>query len=357
MSEINETTAPGASRREFMVTTGAVVAASGLVFGDWTSAQAATGLPKRKLGRTGLNVTALSFGGIQVSDASHRRVVDYAIDNGINYIHTCPGYTGGKSIEVIGEVMRAKRDKVYLAIKCSPGEIDGVLRTLNTDHIDVMIPDTRDFSDREKEAYAKLRQAGKIRFSGYATHNGMAESIRNAVTAGWRDVVLVKYNVGNRAELDPVIKDAVTKQKMGFMAMKVAEGAGAFTEKIVKLLKGNPNLTTVTPGMNSVQQVKDNIAAVSQAFAMLDLPGEQPIHTAAAGCTDCGHCAKSCPQRVAVADYLRADLYKRRGDTRLASDLLRSIPQRHSLAACTGCSECNKACPQRIDVLSTMRSV
>ena len=166
MSEIKETTTQGASRREFMVTSGAVVAASGLVFGDWTAAQAATGLPKRKLGRTGLNVTALAFGGIQVSDSSHRRVVDAAIDKGINLIHSCPGYTGGKSIQIIGESMRTKRDKVYLAIKCSPGEIDNVLRTLNTDHIDVMIPDTRDMSDREKEAYAKLRQAGKIRFSG-----------------------------------------------------------------------------------------------------------------------------------------------------------------------------------------------
>ncbi|MBI5832023.1 MAG: aldo/keto reductase [Armatimonadetes bacterium] len=355
MAETVQPTASGASRREFMVTTGAVVAASGLVFGDWTSAQAATELPKRKLGRTGLEVTALSFGGIQLSDASHRRVVDFAIDQGINYIHTCPGYTGGKSIQIIGEVMREKRDKVYLAVKTGPGGVDEALRTLNTDHIDVLIPDTNDFSDGERDAYAKLKEAGKIRFSGFAAHNNQAARINACAAAGWRDVVLVAYNTGNSGELDPVLADAVAKQKMGFMAMKVAHGPGTFGEKLVKLLKGNPNMHTLTPGMNSVDQVRQNIETITQGLASLDVPRD-PAVALAASCTHCGTCAKACPNRVAVSDYLRADLYRGRGDARLAADLLRSIPPRHSLAACTNCGACNQACPRRLDPLSTMRS-
>jgi len=356
MAEIKQAAAQGASRREFMVTSGAVVAASGLVFGDWTPAQAAGELPKRKLGRTGLEVTALSFGCIQLSDASHRRVLDYAIDQGINYVHVSPSYTGGKAIGVVGEVMRAKRDKVYLAIKTGPGGVDDALRTLNTDHIDVLIPDTNDNSDREREAYAKLKEAGKIRFSGFAAHNNQAERIRACVAAGWRDVVLVAYNTGNLADLDPVLNEAVDKQKMGFMAMKVAHGPGEFSEKLVKLLRGNPNMHTLTPGMNSQDQVKANIETVIQGMARWDQPTESPV-TLAATCTHCGTCGKACPNRVAIGDYLRADLYRNRGDARLAEDLLRSIPPRHSLAACTDCGACAQACPRRLDVQGVMRSV
>lgn len=357
MADTIEMAAGGASRREFMVTTGAVVAASGLVFGDWTPAQAAGELPKRKLGRTGMEVTALSFGGIQLSDASHRRVLDTAIDSGINFIHTCPRYTGGKSIQIVGEVMREKRDKVYLAVKTGPDGVDEALRTLNTDHIDLLIPDTNDHSEGERAAYAKLKEAGKIRFAGFAAHNSQADRIRACVAAGWRDVVLVAYNLDNSAELDPVLNEAVDKQKMGFMAMKVARGPGEFSEKLVKLLSGNPNMHTLTPGMNSVEQVRANIEAVSKGLAGLALPRSTDVALAALGCSHCGTCAKACPNRVAVSDYLRADLYRGRGDARLAQDLVRSIPARHSLAACTDCGACNQACPRRLDVLGTMRSV
>ncbi len=355
------TTTVRASRREFMATTGAVVAAGALAFGDWTPASAqAAPLPRRRLGRTGLRVTALSFGAIQLADASHRRVLDYAVDEGINYIHTCPGYTGGRSIQIVGEVMRTKRDQVYLAVKASPGEVDDCLRILNTDHIDVLIPDTNDNSDEERERYAALREAGKIRFSGFAAHGDMEGRIARTAEAGWRDVVLVRYNLVVADQLNPVLDAAVESQKMGFMAMKVAEGPGEFTDKLTRLIRGNANMHTLTPGMNSQDQVRSNIAAIRAAFAdgvpHQDLE-EEAAEEIALACTDCSACTRACPQAVALDDYRRVDLYLRRGDQRLAEDLKRSIPARHSLAACTNCGACTAACARRIDVLSTARAV
>jgi len=349
--------APSTDRRAFL-TTGAALAAGGLMFGEWTPASAAA-LPKRKLGRTGLMVTTLSFGGIQLSDDSHKRVLEHAIDAGINLIHSCPGYTGGRSMKVVGDVMKTKRKSVYLAIKASPGDVDRCLQTLNTDVIDILIPDSADFSDKEKEAYAKLQKAGKIRFSGFACHNGMAKRLEAAIDAGWRDVMLISYNAGNRGGLDDVIAKAVKAQKMGFMAMKVRAG-GDFGAGLRSLLK-NDDIHTLTPGMNSVQQIDANIAAVTQRNADTrreDREFARYCSTLAGKlCTHCGHCDQACPQRVAIGEYLRADLYRERGDLRLAQDLVRSIPRRQSVAACTRCGRCDHACERQLSVMDLIHDV
>ena len=348
-------------RRAFLTTTSAVLAGGALVFGDWRPARAAAGdLPKRQLGRTGLNVTCLAFGGIQLTDASHRAALEHAIDSGINYVHTCPGYTGGRSIQVVGEVMRTRRDKVYLAVKTEPGDVDRCLQILNTDRIDVLIPDTTDMSEQAREAYNKCRQAGKVRFFGFAAHDRMADRLRDCVKAGWREVMLCKYNLDTRGELDPVINQA-TAAGMGIMAMKVAGGGnGSVPQKLKDLLKGNTNLACVTPGMNAVSQIDQNIAAVCEAIAELKRGdvATRPVAFGQSGvCTSCGECARACPQAVALMDYLRADLYRGRGDVKLAQDLVRAIPARHSLAACTGCGRCGRACRHQVDVLGVARGV
>ena len=96
------------------------------------------GIQFRTLGRTGLKVSEIAFGGIQIQDTA---LLDAAIDRGINLIHTSPGYGGGKSIQLFGQVMKTKRKKVVLALKASPvGGIDEHLKTLNTDHVDILIP-------------------------------------------------------------------------------------------------------------------------------------------------------------------------------------------------------------------------
>ncbi len=359
MVEHDETASPMATdRRGFLTTTGAILAAGKLLFGDWRPAQAAGTLPKRKLGRTGCEVTVLSFGGIQLADASHQRVLEDAIDKGINFIHTAAGYTGGRSIQVVGEAMKTRRDKVFLAIKTSPRDVDRCLKILNTDHIDVLIPDHGDFSDGPREAFTKVKESGKIRAIGFACHKGMAERLERAITAGWLDVMLSAYNEGVRGELDEVMARAVKEQKMGFMAMKVRHrdfGAG------LRSLLRNPNLATVTPGMASTQQVDQNLAALTQENAQTRREDREHAQWVAdladAQCNLCGHCDHSCPQRIALGEYLRADLYRERGDAHLAQQLVAAIPPRQSLAACNNCGACTQSCRRRVDVLGVARGM
>ncbi|MCU0971105.1 MAG: aldo/keto reductase, partial [Gammaproteobacteria bacterium] len=145
----------------------------------------------RRLGRTGLEISDISFGAGQVPSAS---LVLRAIDQGINYFDTAPDY--GQSEALIGEALAklGQRDKVYIASKfCRPvgyeegvshlqpgstkadykAAVEGSLRRLRTDYLDVVfvhaIGGVRDvdverrrlFDEAMLSAFQELRQEGK----------------------------------------------------------------------------------------------------------------------------------------------------------------------------------------------------
>lgn len=360
MAEARDGHSEGMARRDFLRTS-AAVAAGTLVFGDWTPAIAAD-LPTRTLGRTGLKVTTISFGAIQLNSAAHARVLEHAIDSGMNLVHVSAYYQNGRAIEVVGQVMRRKRNQVVLCLK--DGDLDQCLRTLNTDHVDILVPPKSAQDARNRRFYEQFqqwKQQGKVRFLGFATHDDMAAVITAAAGAGFWDCCLVNYNIGNRAELNPVIQRAVQNPKMGFMVMKASRGLPggnvAQWQAGLRNLLANTNLTTLTLGMNSIQQVDQNIAAVLQRSTQADFEFER--HAAACAgtmCSFCGDCARSCPRGVAVMDYLRAAMYAERGDHGLATELVRTIPVRRSLAVCNDCGLCTAACGRRLAVLDELHA-
>src|SRR6266545_5974740 len=116
----------------------------------------------RTLGRTGLRVSEVGYGGAPIGIPNYNEVWDpaaeaetwsvlaavrRAVEVGINYFDTAPGYGHGRSEEVLGEALDGRRDRVVIATK-TPWKkrsqewiIDGVehsLQRLRTDHIDVL---------------------------------------------------------------------------------------------------------------------------------------------------------------------------------------------------------------------------
>ncbi|RMF83374.1 MAG: aldo/keto reductase, partial [Nitrospinota bacterium] len=118
--------------------------AFGVVRTGWTA-----NLPRvrryKPLGKTGLQISDISFGGSQLHDDP--AVVEYAIDRGINYFDTAESYTGGTSETAIGKAIKGKRHRLYLATKGWFGArtrkeemmrtLEGSLRRLQTDYVDV----------------------------------------------------------------------------------------------------------------------------------------------------------------------------------------------------------------------------
>lgn len=149
----------------------------------------------RKLGRTGLNISPIAFGGATItytqkstgwdprSEEGRKKVIEtvhYALDQGINYIDTSPLYGDGYSEEMIGAVMKTRRKDCVLASKSwfehdKQGTIDSVhssLKRLNTDYLDVVQIHGRMYHQADVEHILKeggpldglrtLKEQGKI---------------------------------------------------------------------------------------------------------------------------------------------------------------------------------------------------
>lgn len=158
-------------------------------------------MKKRKLGRTGLEVSPIAIGGAAFTyvhktqgwdplSEDGRKVVyatlNAALDRGINYVDTAPAYGSGYSETLVGEVMKSRRKDCVLASKVwyeldHKGVIDSVhesLKRLQTDRIDIMQVHGRMYTQAEVEhilhggpldALLQLREQGKIGHIGITT--------------------------------------------------------------------------------------------------------------------------------------------------------------------------------------------
>src|SRR6266705_7042246 len=206
-------------------------------------------LPKRILGRTGLRVTTLGFGALELrgmvagigrplAPGQPERILQAVLDAGINYLDVAVDY--GEAEDHIGRCIARRRHEFFLASKCgcpldvsrfSPSErtrfgvplprlhdysqkniIDGVhqsLRRLQTDYLDVVqlhFSPAREVLEHEGaiETLQDLQRAGKIRFPGCSS---ILPNITDHITMGVFDVLQIPYSA-LQPEHEAVITDA-----------------------------------------------------------------------------------------------------------------------------------------------------
>lgn len=179
----------------------------------------------RTLGRTGLQVSELSYGaarGAAQEPAQFITTVRAAIEAGINFIDTATGYDGGDSERVLGEALQGY-DDVLVETKYCPYETYAVgaayngtpqalvasaeesLRRLRRDRLDVFLGHgmrtveslDRFMSDGSYDAMLKLREQGKVRFLGISElseGDGTHQVLQRAVPTGAFDVVMLTLN-------------------------------------------------------------------------------------------------------------------------------------------------------------------
>jgi len=181
-----------------------------------------TPLPTRTLGRTGLEITQLGYGAMElrgaprgpvVDDAQAEKVLRAVVDGGINYIDTSIDY--GVSEERIGATLGSRRSEFFLASKCGcavnppAGErpahvftrenvIAGVeqsLRRLRTDYLDVVqfhaSPSPQILEQGGLEALQDLQRQGKVRFLGIS---GTLPNLPGQIGMGVFDVFQIPYS-------------------------------------------------------------------------------------------------------------------------------------------------------------------
>ena len=192
-----------------------------------------TDLPRRTLGRTGLEVTTLGFGAGELSgpprtaglpDDEAEHLLNAVLDAGINFIDTSIDY--GRSEELIGRSISHRRSEYFLASKCgcvpgTAGESDHVhttenirtgvehsLRLLRTDHLDI-VQFHRSLTQKEFEEHGALQEAlalkkeGKVRFVGVS---GTLPNVVEQIEMGVFDTFQMPYSALQREHEDVIAK-------------------------------------------------------------------------------------------------------------------------------------------------------
>lgn len=188
-------------------------------------------MEKRKLGRAGLEVSAIGLGCMGMSDfygesdeAEATRTIRRALDLGINFLDTADMYGRGANEELVGRAIAGRRDEAIVATKFGivRGEgsersisgrpvyvresIDGSLRRLGIDHVDLYYQHRVDKTVPIEEtvgAMAELVDAGKVRFLGLS--EASAETIRRADAVHPISAVQSEYSLFERGLEDSVL--------------------------------------------------------------------------------------------------------------------------------------------------------
>src|SRR5579875_1080209 len=191
----------------------------------------------RTLGGTDLVVSRIGLGtmtfGAQVDEAGAAIMVDRALDHGVNFIDTANVYVAGRSEEILGRILRGRRDRIILASKVGikmgdgPDEsglsraaiargIEDSLRRLRTDYLDLYYlhqPDPATPLEESLEAMDRLVRAGKVRYLGASNYASwqVCRLLWLAEADGWPAVRVVQplYNLlarGIEPELLPMCR-------------------------------------------------------------------------------------------------------------------------------------------------------
>ncbi len=298
-------------------------------------------IPRRTLGRTGLEVTTLGFGamelrgspgGPQFSDKDADTLLNTVLDEGINFIDTSIDY--GRSEELIGKCIAHRRSEYVLASKCGcvPGARQGSehvhtaenirkgvehsLRMLKTDYLD-LVQFHRSLTREEFDAQGalaealRLRREGKVRFVGVSA---VLPTLDEQIDMGVFDAFQIPYSALQREHEDVITR--ASDAGMGIIIRGgVARGAPedwtgrryymVSTEtmrgywgkaNLDELLDGmtrtafmlrftlsHPSLDTTIVGTRSIEHLHDNLAAAAKGPLPADILSEAKKRLAAAG--------------------------------------------------------------------------
>jgi predicted aldo/keto reductase-like oxidoreductase len=322
----------------------------------------------RILGRTGLKVNVLGFGGIpiqRVNEDEAIQVVQRCYDLGMNYFDTARAYT--VSEERIGKALEAVRNDVVLATKSGRRTKDAVLQELETSLINLRtdwidIYQLHNISSSEVweqvtspngalEALFHARDEGTIHHIGITSHNPtlLTEIVKDNIF----ETILIPYNylaTLPAEELLPLCR----RMNVGTVIMKPF-GGGAFSniKTALKFLLGNQHVDVIVPGMQSLQEVDENVALASGSYALnveeRALIEQDRTELGSEYCRGCNYC-QPCQQEIPISFVLRTEtqFLKRMGWSPRLDQRLQHA--KTTVPTCLHCGECESRCPYHLPI-------
>ncbi|MCL1829973.1 MAG: aldo/keto reductase [Oscillospiraceae bacterium] len=361
----------------------------------------------RKLGNTGLSVSALGLGCMRFPNDSKGRLdeeygaklIRAAIDDGVNYMDTGYPYHGGRSEVILGKALKdGYREKTIVATKCPMGQMsstadfDRVLQ-IQLDRLDLPSVDSYMFHGLERSSFdnkvvkyglldkmEEARANGKIKYIGFSFHDSYDSFMHIIDSYDW-DFAQVQMNyidIEYQATLKGV-KEA-GERGIGIIAMEPLLGgklanlsqaaanlidpAKSAVEWALDFLWNLPEMSIVLSGMSSFEQLQQNIIYASRSdIGMLSEENIEMLMKVRnvynglllAPCTRCKYCMP-CPAGIDIPRALKAYNSTATGtfDEALAY-YNRQVPV--GASECLNCKHCEEECPQHIKVSELMAEI
>jgi predicted aldo/keto reductase-like oxidoreductase len=252
-------------------------------------------IPRRPLGRTGAQVSALGLGGHHLGDLKTVeeaiRLVHEAVDAGITFYDNCWEYWNGRAEDWLGRGLKGRRDKVFLMTKvCTHGRgaglallmLDESLRRLQTDHLDLWQVHGMGFDNDPELAYAKggvlealdqAKRQGKVRFVGFTGHKDPGVHL-DMIRRGYPfDTVQMPLNCLDATfrSFEKQVLPELNKRGIAGLGMKPMGGTATAVksglvkaEEMLRYAMSLPVATTIA-GMDSFEVFRQNLG-VARGF-------------------------------------------------------------------------------------------
>jgi len=379
-------------RRNFLMAGAVATAAAGLGAPTASAQEKPTDgnkpvLPRRVLGKTGVQVTLLNQGTVDQPTALDR-LLRYAYREGVRYFDTAEGYRNAEKVfadwfDAAPEV----RKSIFLATKSGVSQpsdmlkkVDARLANLRTDYIDLLFfhgleTNQTDWpkSKEMKDTIEAIKKTGKVKFVGFSTHDpAIAEQIQNAAEGGFVDVIMLKFNpwLEKDSALNKAL-DACHAKNIGLVSMKQIGGqALQVTQERVPSLQArkltpaqgllhavwtDERFSAACVTMRNIEQTIENTDA-ARRFEPLKQAELDELRGAvlAAGptlCPNCdGRCSEAAGTRASLCDLTRFYTYHEdHGMRRHARDCYQGLSAERRDWSGADLEAARQACHHKID--------
>ena len=324
------------------------------------------------LGRTGLKISRLGFGGIpiqRVDAGAAKELMDAVHAAGITFIDTARGYT--VSEELIGQAIEGQRDDYILATKsmardkaAMAKDVETSLKNLRTNYIDLYQihncpPEQMELvagPGGALEALQEAKAAGKIGHIGITAHS--LDTFRIALEQDWVETIMFPYNIVESQATELMAKAA--EKNIGFIVMKpMAGGAIEDGRLAMRYICANPHATVVIPGMYDPKEVVENAAAASDTSPLTEeeLAKIEQIRQELGTnfCRRCNYC-QPCSVGLNISGaFLFHGYLSRYGLENWAKD--RYAAMGTTASACVECGDCESRCPYNLPIREMLKKV
>ena len=377
----------------------------------------------RNLGKTNLNVSILGFGCMRlpiqnrsgssseildpnkvINEEEARKMIQYAIDHGVNYFDTAYPYHSGKSEPLLGRALRGNRDKVMIATKLPVWLVKEEkdferflgeqLKRLETDHLDVYL-----LHGLNRQVWPKMLQLkvfeflnqmqadGRVRHVGFSFHDDV-KIFREIVDSYDWELCQIQYNFFDenyQAGREGLIY--ASSKGLGIVVMEPLRG-GRLTDRIpaevqtiwesaeekrtpaewaLRWVWNHSEVSTALSGVTTMEQIMENIAVADEGkpnslsekeISIIAQVKEVYRKMLKVDCTGCAYCM---PCETGVDIPLNFSLYNDmfmfknpEVNVLLYSEMI--SPERRA-SACIECGKCEEQCPQHLQIQEALKVV